>query len=1636
MVDLVSKIKLLFTSQGAGKAAASVGKVGKAQENLTKQTKLSARATTRQASASASASRQFSAQASGLGGLVAAYAGAAATIFAVTQAFAALQRAAQAEQIVQGTRALALEVGASGDEIIAKIQEITKGQLSLAEAAQSANIALSAGFGEKQIERLTAVALKASRALGRTLTDALTRITRGAAKLEPELLDELGIFVRIEPAVKKYAASLNRAVSSLTSFERRQAFGIAILEEGERKLGIIDTSTQTTLESFERLSAKFQDLAANFGQIIGAVLSPLVELFSKSLGNSLLIFLGVASLVFAKAMQIFSAFVAKSIAKFVLWVSTSATATKATIAQTIAVSYQNKVTAFNTLVTNANTGAKVANTVATRAATRVAAGLAVTMSFLGGVLATVVIAVGAAQLIGTLFDVDVIGEIVDWFKNLGAEARKTEAGIRGVVAAATMDEDIAKRLKKNFDPDEIEEIGEVAADALSAKLFVGKNLPEARRQWIKHSSELANITGGGWGAVGQREEVAAEIIAKINKELGVTIEYQKGLADTKGLKIVGEQSKALTFAATRAAQIMIKLAEAQYKLDNETNVEKQRDLHKEIEGLNLALTQTLDRSAQIGRLAEEMSKLTGLPVQRLVIAFNEAGTVFERAGDELKYAGHVVAVFNTKTEEFEKTKLWKGFQRGISATTMFNDQLTLIQDAFDRGAISAETMSQKVKALDSIAKGLEATTKEGEGLKKFTKEFKRMGIESITATDVINAFRDEAKRLGTEVDDLAEKADKLKNIEKMEENFRKIVQETDKLNSELDKTLLKLEQTKKLLDLKDRLADTKGQIDNINKALKRQTDLRKLDEKLIKSRIEKIKTTLKYDQEDLEILERQNEERAAAAAAAESLANARRTLAAAQGERAGAAALGAAEADLGQMTRNQELYTAEEIRQGKEKVIQIEYQNAMDVLNRQKKQAEIEHGIKIRELSDEYALQQEKTATLERQQGLQENLFTEQDRLLASQRAQEDAASEAAKRKLYLQGQQIIQERNIAIQTARNAAESAKKQNELRKTQAENIKAQAKMFLGAIVGLDDTFDKFLEGVSLLAKMKGVDATKVETALDKEATTEILKKAIEDADKIVAKTTDIGKKIDANLEKEEEAANKAMRSKLQNNTLDMNHLLEIARRTKALRLAEDDALKEERSRVLENLQIKLDVSKQEAENILNAVEAEQTLQEAREVGFAAQAEGEKRNRQLKLQALEEERNLILRVSRAISQKLTDRLGNALRSLNTAIMEGTLTMENFKQGFKDFLVGVITDIQSTIFEEIVVKPIQDWVRTGVRTLAKNLAKKLGITLPDTVEETAEKIAKNTQTLIDTLDKQELKVRVTNAADICACMGDSGQLMVDDRPATGGFNTRRDGGLGQLMVGGRPDTGGFNTRRDGGPGSGGRIRDLGGALLLDPISVTAPLLTQNTRDFYTELGSVKSTISEMPTVLSDLNVALQESGINLGQVGATAALTFGGILAATGDFGTALLSTFIQIFTQIIAQSFASSFSFAASGGLIGKHMDVMGVQRLQSGGSVAYRDRVPALLEPGEFVIRKPIARQIGGPALERMNATGAGGGGMPEISVNVKNEGTPKQGDASVQPSFDPKEFVVDIVLKDLRNNGPIKQSMRSGTGRR
>ena len=284
MASFINSIVTKFTAEGTDRTVSAIDGVTKAQ--------------TRQANASTSAGRLFAAQSKGLGGIVGAYAGAAANIIAITQAYEALSKAARIEQTIAGTKALASQIGESGTTIIANLKAITNGQLSVAQAAEVANTALSAGFDSKQLAGLTDVAFKASRVLGRDLSDSIQRVIRGTAKLEPELLDELGIFTRIEPAVEKYANKLGLTASSLTEFQRRQAFANSAIEEGQRKFGLIQISASSTQASFEKLGATFSDLAEKIGGIIAGALAPALDFLSKNTGITLLALAAVASIVF------------------------------------------------------------------------------------------------------------------------------------------------------------------------------------------------------------------------------------------------------------------------------------------------------------------------------------------------------------------------------------------------------------------------------------------------------------------------------------------------------------------------------------------------------------------------------------------------------------------------------------------------------------------------------------------------------------------------------------------------------------------------------------------------------------------------------------------------------------------------------------------------------------------------------------------------------------------------------------------------------------------------------------------------------------------------------------------------------------------------------------------------------------------------------------------------------------------------------------------------------------------------------------------------------------------------------------------------------------------------------------------
>ena len=224
--------------------------------------------------------KAFAATARGTSGLVAAYATLMANVFALTAAFGALQRAAALEQLEKGLIAVGNAAGQNLPYVARELQQITGNAVTLQEAMEGTALAMSAGFGINQLKDLAKVAKGASIALGRNMGDALTRLVKGTAKLEPEILDELGILVRIDKASSDYAATLGKTVTELTRFEKQQAFLNATIEQGQKKFSVVLDTIDP--DPYSKLGAAFQDLVKDITTTINKGLIPLINFLSEN----------------------------------------------------------------------------------------------------------------------------------------------------------------------------------------------------------------------------------------------------------------------------------------------------------------------------------------------------------------------------------------------------------------------------------------------------------------------------------------------------------------------------------------------------------------------------------------------------------------------------------------------------------------------------------------------------------------------------------------------------------------------------------------------------------------------------------------------------------------------------------------------------------------------------------------------------------------------------------------------------------------------------------------------------------------------------------------------------------------------------------------------------------------------------------------------------------------------------------------------------------------------------------------------------------------------------------------------------------------------------------------------------------
>jgi len=264
-------------SQATDSLAQSTERAGQAKNRYNKQEKGAGQLTN-------NSTKAFAKQAQTVGtatNFLSAYATVAANAFAITAAFGVLKRAAGVELLAEGLEFTGRAAGTNLPLVAEGLEKITGSAITAASAMKAVAVGTSAGFSTAQLEGLTKVASGASKALGRDMTDALDRLVRGAAKLEPEILDELGIMVRLDDVTKQYADSVGKTTGEVTAFEKRMAFTNAIIEQGTEKFGSLGEAVDAN--PYDKLGASFDKLLKTLLNIANAVVVPGIELLSNNM---------------------------------------------------------------------------------------------------------------------------------------------------------------------------------------------------------------------------------------------------------------------------------------------------------------------------------------------------------------------------------------------------------------------------------------------------------------------------------------------------------------------------------------------------------------------------------------------------------------------------------------------------------------------------------------------------------------------------------------------------------------------------------------------------------------------------------------------------------------------------------------------------------------------------------------------------------------------------------------------------------------------------------------------------------------------------------------------------------------------------------------------------------------------------------------------------------------------------------------------------------------------------------------------------------------------------------------------------------------------------------------------------------
>jgi len=189
---------------------------------------------------------------------------------------------------------------------IEKLRGATNKTMSDFDLFQQANNAMALGVTKNadEMSNMFDMAQRLGKALGKDTKHSVESLITGIGRQSRLMLDNIGIVVKSEKAYEEYAEKLKKGVNDLTDSEKKQAFLNAALQAGKDILKGLPDEVMTPIDSFNQLSAAWDNFTARVGSSLLDVFQPLLTALSaildfmdeekiKSFGTALTITAGV-----------------------------------------------------------------------------------------------------------------------------------------------------------------------------------------------------------------------------------------------------------------------------------------------------------------------------------------------------------------------------------------------------------------------------------------------------------------------------------------------------------------------------------------------------------------------------------------------------------------------------------------------------------------------------------------------------------------------------------------------------------------------------------------------------------------------------------------------------------------------------------------------------------------------------------------------------------------------------------------------------------------------------------------------------------------------------------------------------------------------------------------------------------------------------------------------------------------------------------------------------------------------------------------------------------------------------------------------------------------------------------------------